>query len=244
MKKLEEFFQLAKKQLSNFYIISSDDMQLLDKYYEKITERMLHNCRHINNKYYSDINKLSPYHSCQYLMFLYFAANTIFNETGERQPICDKLYNLSKIVSSADIYYEIQLPEIFTFDHPVGTVLGRADYGDYFCFSQGVTIGNNKGIYPSFGNFVMMHSNSKVLGNSKIGNKVIISANTYIKDTDVPDNSIVFGQDRNLVIKPLKSAQKTLFDLSGGGYSVLCMIEKLQKCFCYFVTKYLYCLSF
>lgn len=46
-----------------------------------------------------------------------------------------------------------------------------------------------------------MCSNSKILGKSKIGDNVIVSANTYIKDEDIPDNSLVFGQSPNLVIK-------------------------------------------
>lgn len=46
-----------------------------------------------------------------------------------------------------------------------------------------------------------MLSNSKVLGGCKIGSHVIISANTYIKDTDIPSGSIVFGQSPNFVIK-------------------------------------------
>jgi len=47
-----------------------------------------------------------------------------------------------------------------------------------------------------------MLSNSKVLGNSHIGNYVILSADSYVKDTDIPDGSIVFGQSPQLVIKP------------------------------------------
>lgn len=46
-----------------------------------------------------------------------------------------------------------------------------------------------------------MFSNSKILGGSHIGNHVIISANSYIKDQDVPDDTIVFGQSPNLVFK-------------------------------------------
>ena len=46
-----------------------------------------------------------------------------------------------------------------------------------------------------------MYSDSKVIGQSKIGNSVIISANTYIKDENIPDNSIVFGSSPNLTIK-------------------------------------------
>ena len=211
MQQLNDFFELLKKQLCNFYIINESEIELINQFRKNVASRMLYNCKHISNKYYSDINNLSPYHSCQYLMFLYFVANTIFSMTQKRQSICDKIYNLSKIVSSADIYYEIQLPDIFSFDHPVGSVLGRAQYNDFFSFSQGITVGNNKGIYPTFGKFVLMFSNSKVIGNCNIGNNVIISANTYIKDKDVPDNSIVFGQDKDLIIKPLNSELSGLF---------------------------------
>lgn len=55
-----------------------------------------------------------------------------------------------------------------------------------------MTIGNNKGKYPSLGEFVILHSHSKVLGSCAIGSNVIISANTYLKDIDIPSNCIVF----------------------------------------------------
>lgn len=115
--------------------------------------------------------------------------------------MCDKIYGLSKIISSADLYYEVEMPEIWSCDHPMGSVMGRAKYGNYFSFSQGCTVGNNHGIYPVIGEHVSMMSNSKILGNCNIGNNVIIAANAYIKDTDIPDNSIVLGQDREITIK-------------------------------------------
>jgi serine O-acetyltransferase len=40
-----------------------------------------------------------------------------------------------------------------------------------------------------------------ILGNSKIGNNVILGAGTCIKDDDIPDDSIVFGSSPNLIIK-------------------------------------------
>ena len=39
------------------------------------------------------------------------------------------------------------------------------------------------------------------LGRSVIGDHVILSANCYVKDTVIPPHSIVFGQDRDLIIK-------------------------------------------
>ena len=115
--------------------------------------------------------------------------------------VCDKLYALNKAMSSVDLFYQVALPDIFTFDHPFGAVMGRASYSDYFTFSQGCTVGNNRGVYPRFGQSVFMLSDSKIIGDCEIGSNVIIGANTYIKDTNVPDNSLVFGQSPNLVIK-------------------------------------------
>lgn len=198
---MDKFYNLLYKQLDNLFFLYTEEKALTETLKNDINNRFLANCKHLKNKYYSDVNNLTPYHSCQYTMFLYFAANTIFKQNG-RLELCDKMYNLSKIVSAADIYYEIELPEIFMFDHPVGTVLGRAKYGNYFTFSQGCTVGNNKGIYPVIGNCVSMMSNSKILGNCKIGDNVIISANTYIKDKDVPSNCIVFnGASGDLIFK-------------------------------------------
>nr|WP_229026808.1 MULTISPECIES: hypothetical protein [Eggerthella] len=46
-----------------------------------------------------------------------------------------------------------------------------------------------------------MLSDSKVIGDCEIGSNVIIGANAYVKDVDIPSNSLVFGQSPNLVIK-------------------------------------------
>lgn len=86
--------------------------------------------------------------------------------------------------------------------------MGRAVYGNYFYFYQGCTVGGNgvigKEKYPTIGEHVTMFSDSKIIGESCIGNNVIISANTYIINADIPDNSMVFGQSPNLIIKPKK----------------------------------------
>jgi len=51
------------------------------------------------------------------------------------------------------------------------------------------------------GENVRMMSGSKILGECIVGDHVVFSANTYIKDTDIPSCSIVFGSSPNLVIK-------------------------------------------
>ncbi|MCI8644721.1 MAG: serine O-acetyltransferase [Lachnospiraceae bacterium] len=104
-----------------------------------------------------------------------------------------------------DWFYEIDLPIHFLVEHPVGSVLGRAKYGDYFFVYQGTTVGGNRSkgqlCYPTIGQNVIMFANATILGDTHIGNKVVISAGTYIINEDVPDNCIVFGKSPNLAIK-------------------------------------------
>lgn len=55
-----------------------------------------------------------------------------------------------------------------------------------------------------------MFSDSKIIGKAHIGDNIIIAANAYIKDTNIPSNSIVFGQWPNLIIKHADEKAKRL----------------------------------
>lgn len=104
------------------------------------------------------------------------------------------------MLNGVDLYYQVNLPKIFGAEHPLGTVLGKAEYGNKLFVYQGVTVGGNKMKYPKIGENVTMYSNSKILGNAVIGNNVAVSANTYIKGEKIPNNCLVFGTSPNLVI--------------------------------------------
>ena len=190
------FLKQAERQLAAFYGLDAGERGTLENVQLAVWARFTGNCLRIRNKYYEEPANWSPLQSCQYLMYLYLLARAVGPGI-----LCDKIYNLSKIVSGADIYPAVELPEVFFFDHPVGTVLGRAKYGSHFMFAQGVTVGNNHGKYPEFGDCVCLNSGAKVLGSCRIGDNVVIAANAYVKDRDVPSDSVVFGQDRGLVIK-------------------------------------------
>lgn len=192
-------------QLKNFYIgdISEEDISLIDKYFYGVIKKLDFCFLHINNKYYIDDGEtfFNPLHVAQWTMFLYTLAHELSKE--KHVDICDKIYGISKCYSSADIFYEVDMPDIWFFDHPQGSVMGRAKYGNYFSFSQGCTVGNNKGIYPCIDNHVSMMSGSKILGNCHIGDHVILSANSYVLDQDIEPYSIVFGMSPNIVIKKI-----------------------------------------
>lgn len=173
----------------------------------KRTERLL---SHIakDNKYVWNKNEpvFSPMHSVQYAVFLYLLSNTIYKNIGKSTEETDSIYYLNKIMHSCDWFYAISLPEVFFAEHPLGSVLGKADYGNQFFFYQGCTVGGNRDkagklYYPVIGENVLMYSNSSILGDAVIGNNVIISAGTIIVGENIPDNSIVFGRSPNLIIK-------------------------------------------
>lgn len=147
-------------------------------------------------------------HSVTWMIFLYTVSHILGEKSscfqGESTVTADQVYYLNKIMHSNDWYHQIKLPTHFMCEHPLGSVLGRAHYGDYFMIYQGTTVGGNRTngtlFYPEFGDFVTMYANSTVLGNCKIGNNVIISADTYLINDNVPDNSYVFGVSPNIKV--------------------------------------------
>lgn len=200
-------------QISNNFFKSIDDEMLITKHLPLVLERFEKNISNIDNKYYykllEDGSKeayFDPLHSCQWMLFLYLTANTIYKNEKEKieasRVVCDKIYCQSKNVSGCDLYYEVEMPEIFGFDHPTGSFLGRAKYGNYFTFTQGCTVGNIDNVYPVIGDHVTMLSGSKILGNSHVGNNCFISEGAVVVNTDIADNSIVEGKGANFIIKP------------------------------------------
>lgn len=199
-------------QIGNNFFKSIDDEMLISKHFPKVLERLEKNIAANTNKYYWRLNAkgekeayFDPLHTCQWFLFLYLTANTIYKYETEKvkaaRIVCDKIYGQSKTISASDMYFEVEMPEYFSFDHPIGSFMGRAKYGNYFSFSHGCTVGNINEVYPVIGEHVRMCSGSKILGNSHIGNNVIITEGTVVMNQDVPDNSIVFGESPELIIK-------------------------------------------
>lgn len=209
----QELYNLCAKQLNNFLIFDeSKEKKLLIEGIDVALERIRKSFALIKNKYYSRDGYVyfNTFHSGQYSIFLYYLSNSLYH-IGSNPSLAERVYYLNKIFNSVDLFYEIELPDIFLLEHPVGTVMGRAKYADFFCFSQNCTVGNNKGIYPIFEEKVTMLSGAKIIGNSTIGENSIISANAYIKDTNIPRNSIVFGSSPNLVIKERTKIEMDLY---------------------------------
>lgn len=199
------------RQVESFFSCTEEERSVLDTYLDKALERVEKCFQGIDNKYFKTEfgeAKFNPFHSVQYMTFLYVLANELYRN-GMSSTLSDKLYYLNKTMNGLDMFYAIELPEVWSAEHPVGSVLGRAKYGDGFFFYQGCTVGGNRGKddmlhYPVIGNNVRMYANSSFIGKCNIGNNVILGAGALVKDENIPSDSIVFGQSPNLIIKENK----------------------------------------
>ena len=198
----EGLLKLVIRQLDSLFNLPEDITRpLLQSIFPKALDRTEGSFRRTNYSYLQRDGAIvfNPYHSGLYCIFLYYLANTVRTECPKDDCLADALYCLNKTLNAVDLYHEIQLPSCFFLDHPVGSVMGRATYGDYFFFAQNCTVGSNRGHFPVLGEHVTMYMGSQLIGNAKVGHHVVLSANAYVKDQDIPPCTIVFGASPDLV---------------------------------------------
>ena len=167
-------------------------------------ERLEYCFSRINLKYFCDAGqaRFDHLHTDQYAMFLYLLSNQIHRNGGAPRTAA-RLYALNKALHGLDVYFEVQLPDIFAFQHPVGTVLGRGTYGDYFFVYQRCSVGANlEGQYPTLDQGVVMFGGSSIIGACQVAANSWLSVGAVVMDGDVPANSVVFGHAPHLVFKP------------------------------------------
>ena len=150
----------------------------ISDYLEAAYKRALYCFSRNTNKYFKK-GTIDVHHTGQYAILLCYLARVAF-EAGDRET-ADRVYALNKALHGFDIFYEVELPNVFFMEHPVGTVLGRAKYSDRL--------------------FVCLHAGCMVVGDSHLGNNIEVSAQAFIRDEVIPDNCLVFGKSPNLVIK-------------------------------------------
>lgn len=198
----DKLTELVIRQLNNFFGIDDKEVEQISDCIPAALKKIEYCFGFIKNKYFWEDGKVSfnPFQTDQNAAFLYYLSNILSVERNEKL-LADKAYYLNKALNSVDIYHEVRLPAVFSMGHPLGSVIGRGKFSNFFFFSQNCTVGNNHGIYPTLGENVVMLAGATIIGNSNVGKNCLISANTYIKDQDVPDNSLVFGSSPNLSIK-------------------------------------------
>lgn len=166
-------------------------------------QRLDHCFSHIKDKYFFDGRSVlfSHLHGDQFAMFLYLLANTA-HKMGAGDDLPSKLFLLNKALHGIDAFYEVELPSVFLFVHPLATVLGRARYSDYLVVYQRCGFGSNHDVYPTLGEFVTLRPGASVLGNSRIGRNCTIAAESLVLDHSLDDDTVYIGNPRDFTTRP------------------------------------------
>ena len=109
-----------------------------------------------------------------------------------------------KLIFKCDINAKAKIGKRVTFVHPFGIVIGEDSIlGNDVTIYQQVTIGshgkkNCDREYPIIGNKVKIYAGAKILGAIKIGDNVIIGANSVVLK-DIPSNTTVAGVPAKII---------------------------------------------
>ncbi len=147
----------------------------------------------------------SHMHADQYAQLLYFFGNSLWKRSQNR-PVCDKLLAMNRALFSLFISYKCGMPDHFVLGHPLGTILGNADYGDYLVVFQGVTVNTetdeNGQAAPHLGKGLFLGAHAKIIGRQTVGDRVSIGVGAMLFEQDVPDDHVVLSEDGRAVIRP------------------------------------------
>jgi serine O-acetyltransferase len=139
--------------------------------------------------------------SSQHAIYLYFLANTIFRQAGDTAA-ATRLFLMNKAFNGIDLFYEIEMPEVFYIGHSVGIVLAKATYGNYLVLYQNSTVGRHKDQIPVIGDRVVLYPNTAVIGRSVVESDCVISQGTSIINKRVPAGQMAFRAGDELAFSP------------------------------------------
>jgi serine O-acetyltransferase len=200
-----EIVEYVRRQIEHFFPDAHRPGPAIDLYIDLTLDRVKYCFAAVYDKYFKRgkdtvFNHLNTDH---YAMFLYFLSNTLYRNGADLR-LCEKLFYLNKALNGIDVFFSVELPNIFLFTHPIGTVLGHGRYSDYFSVHQNCTIGSNHGEYPTLGQYVALYQDSSILGRCTIGDRCKISADSVIMDMNLEPNSIYIGKPGQFTIKPCR----------------------------------------
>ena len=200
----------VERQLAHFFPDgASDQRQPLDAHIDAALKRLQHT---INAVRWWPQDEFDHLHSSQYAIFLYLLASSLWR-AGVPRPLCNKLFGLNKALNGIDLFYEIDMPEVFFIGHSVGIVLAKATYGERLVLYQGCTVGKNHGVAPVIGANVVMYPGSAIIGRCQIGAGSVIAQGVGVVNQSTPGDSLVYaGRAGRLQFKPVaQDAEADIF---------------------------------
>ena len=208
----DELYTYLEKQLNNFFPDTSIVLKrtVMKSTFDLALERLEYCLDSISIRGYHDENgnsKFSHLHADQYATFIWFLSNTIW-KCEENEDICCRLLQLNRVLHQIFISYKCCLPKHFFLGHPIGTILGNAQYGEYLVVMQNVTVNTpptDFGDEPlKLGKGCFLGAYSKIIGNKSVGNYVSMGINTMVYQKSIPDNSVVINSGNECIVRERK----------------------------------------
>jgi len=155
-------------------------------------------------------NRFNHFNSLQYASLLYLLGNEHW-KADLSTSISDRLFCLNRSLNAMDLFYTVEMPEIFFISHGLGSVLGNVTYGNRLVFFHNVTVGRVGDSRPTIGKNVILYPGATITGCSEIGDNSVVSAGVVLHDTSVPENMLVTQKAADLVFQPLKRDYLSLY---------------------------------
>lgn len=133
--------------------------------------------------------------SGHYATFLYYLSHALWKDGGDNVE-ATRVFLLNKALNGIDLFYEVEMPDVFLIGHTVGMVFAKASYGDSCVFHQGCTVGRNQGARPTLESGVIMYPHASVIGACRVRENTVVSPGVQLINTDTPGNCLVFPGDR------------------------------------------------
>ena len=168
----------------------------------KLALDRLENCfKHSSVKWYCASGEAIFNHlfSDQYAAFLWFLSNTLWHAEADEW-LLNKLFYLNKALHGIECMYDTKLPDVFFLSHTVGTVLGKATYGNFLVVSHGCTIGIHRGNYPIIGQAVALGAGASLIGKCSVGNRVSIGSHPSLFEKDISNDTTVYQDEHGQII--------------------------------------------
>lgn len=181
---------------------SSEVRQSIEQFLPATLERVEDCFGAIKRKYYAEAGPVAfdPWHGDHMASLLWFLANTIHMATSDTW-LPTAISYMNRSMHSVDLFYNVDMPRVFLLVHPLGSVVGRGEFGNGLVVYQNVTIGAIGNDYPTLGEGVILYPGSRVIGASKIGNNCVLAPGAQVVNQEVPCDSIVFGSSPDLEIR-------------------------------------------